>query len=704
MENKEKINAKIPGIDTGICVKSGVCGLCGGTCLMDLYLKDEKVIKVEGNQSLPFSNGKICAKGAALKQQLYHPDRLRYPMKRVGKRGEGKFKRISWKEALDEIAIKLEQTKKDYDANETMIYVGHPKWFRTQLEEFAVKYGTNNFGTESSTCAYALMMAFRCCFGILGFPIPDMSNCNTLLVWGVNGMYSNSAIMAQPFLDAAKRCKNLIVVDPRCTPTTECATVHLRPCPGTDGALALGLAYVMIEEELYDKEYVEKYTYGFEEYKNYVKEFNPERVEEITGVSKKEIINTAHLLTEDTPTALQMSAAPVVHNINGVQNARAILLLAALTGSFGKKGGIMPPSPMRASLKGEFLGVKKYKVNATKGLSHKQYPVWSKLIGETQVSHMADYLSGKGEYPIRNLIAFGMNHRMWPRPDLIEDSFKNLELFVNIDSFITETSKYADIILPTALSLEREQIEILGLDIIYDQPKVIEPEGEILNDMEILIELSKRLGFTLGDSSWQNYEDYLKEMLEPTGWTLDEVRQNSQGVKTKQPLTMVSSEQRLQMNTPSGKIEFFSNILEEFHREKYNPLPVYHDFRKQLPMDQYPMILATGSRKPQLFHSRTYRMSWLRNLELYAVIDMHPDDAEKLQLENDELVEIETPVGKMDLKVCIDSSNLRGMVNVYHGAGKKDINLLLDKEYLDPISGFPGYKSYCCVIRKKGEI
>lgn len=684
-------------------ITPAICGLCGGDCLVDLHCRDGKIVKVEGNRTLPFSDGRLCVKGAALKQAIYSPDRLLYPMKRVGERGEGKFERITWEEALDTIAGKMQETKEQYGAKSTMVYVGHPKWFRPYLTDFANHYGTPNTATESSTCASALMLACKCCFGTDVFmPRPDMGRCKTLIVWGVNPLYSNSVKGGKGFLDAVKRGVRIIVVDPRCTPTTEHAEVHLRPIPGTDGALALGMARVIITEGLYDKEYVEKYTYGFEKYRDYVMEFTPEKVEEITGVPADDMVKAARLFGAETPSAIMTSASPVVHNINGVQNARAVELLCALTGSYGMPGGMMVPGPGRPRMKGGFMNDWLERVDADQDLSHEQFPAWRKLIYyETQVAQIADYLEGKGDYPIRTLLAFGMNHHMWPKPDRIEKAVQNLDFFVNVDMYMNDTCKYADILLPAATSLEREQVSVLGPNILYYQPKAIEPMGEVKNDIEILLELSKRLGFRIGKPEIDSYEEYLESVLSPNGVTLEELKAQPEGMTPKTPARVRTSEEILKVKTPSGKIEFVSQVLESCDRPYHEGLPVYHDFRERLPMDEYPLILATGSRKPQLFHSRTYRLPWIANLEEAPVIDIHPKDAEALSLEDGEEVVIRTPVGAMELPVNIDSSCLPGVVNVYHGAGKKDINYLLDDKYLDPISGFPGYKSYCCRLEKK---
>lgn len=700
---EELLRAKIPGKETGIEVRTGTCGFCGGECLLDFYLKDGKIIKIEGNKTLPGASGRVCVKGAALKQALYHPDRILYPMKRVGARGDGKFERISWEEALDTVAERMQSVKKIYGAEQTMIYMGHPKWFRPQITDFVNKYGTPNYGTESSTCAYALMMANQCNFGknIMLMP-PDFGRCNTLVVWGVNPLYSNSVKGGAGFLHAVDRGINIIVVDPKCTPTTEYATLHLRPVPGTDGALALGMARVIITEELQDMEYIEKYTTGYEAYREYVMEFTPEKVEEITGVPAADMIRAARMIATEGPSSLMLSASPVVHNINGVQNGRAIGLLMALTGNFGMPGGFAGPGPARTRLKDAFMQSIQDRDYQKNGLNYGEFPAWDRLTSrELQVERMADFLLGKGAYPIRNLIAFGMNHHMWPRPDRLEEGLKQVEFFACADIYTNETCKYADILLPVATSQEREQIELLTPQTVFYQQKVLENQGETKNDIEILLELAKRLGFSLGEPVYHTYEEYLQDRLSPTGLTLEELRAHHYVMQAKELMPPRTTGDILKVQTPTGKIEFTSTVLESCEKEWHEALPVYHDFRETLPMEEYPLVLTTGSRKPQLFHSRTYRLPWLVNMETCPVVELHPEDAMRYGVADGDPVTLETPVGSMDMMAVVTTSCLKGVVNVYHGAENGDINLLLDDTYIDPISGFPGFKSYCCRIVKK---
>ncbi|MBQ1250116.1 MAG: hypothetical protein IIY00_00750, partial [Clostridia bacterium] len=216
--------------------------------------------------------------------------------------------------------------------------------------------------------------------------------------------------------------------------------------------------------------------------------------------------------------------------------------------------------------------------------------------------------------------------------------------------------------------------------------------------------LADRMGITLGgDHPIHNNADFMDHILQPTGLTVAELKAApNRMLKAKNVMPPRTSEQIITgVKTPSGKIEFVSSVLEGCDKPGHESLPVYHDYREKLPLDEYPLILSTGSRKPQLFHSRTYRMPWLAGLEEYPLVEVHPEDAKRFGLKEGDLVTLHTPVGSMDFVMTEYAAALRGTVNIYHGAGEKDINYIFDDNYLDPISGFPGFKSYCCRLEKK---
>ncbi|MBR5284438.1 MAG: molybdopterin-dependent oxidoreductase, partial [Clostridia bacterium] len=533
-----------------------------------------------------------------------------------------------------------------------------------------------------------------------GLMMADMRRCNLLVAWGANSFYSNPVLQGGNLQKAIERGAKLIVVDPRCTPTTEMAQIHLRPFPGTDGALALGMARVMITEGLQNQAYIDQYSIGYEEYKNYVMEFTPEKVEAITGVPKEDMIEAARLMAKEAPFPIMITASPLVHNINGVQNVRAITLLLALTGSFGMPGGTMAPGPGRAMLR-DVMGVGIRRVRAEDDLSHEEFPAWAKINShEMQIIRFADYIEqGK----LRSVLSFGMNHHMWPRVDRIEEAIRKLDFFVSADIYMTDTCKYADIVLPVQSSLERDQVDIGGLDTIYYQEHVVEPAGEAWADIDIITALAARMGIEIGsDAPIHDNDSFMEHCLQPTGLTLAELKAApNHMLKSTKTMPARSSEDILKVKTPSGKIEFVSSALAECHKEGHEGLPVYHDYREKLPLEEYPLILSTGSRKPQLFHSRTYRMPWLAKLEQYPLLEVHPTDAKKYGLTEGDVVALSTPVGTMDFVMTENTGTLPGTVNIYHGAGDQDINYIFDDNYLDPISGFPGFKSYCCRLTKK---
>lgn len=215
----------------------------------------------------------------------------------------------------------------------------------------------------------------------------------------------------------------IIVVDPRNTVTAREADIHLRLLPGTDGALALGMAQVMIEEDTYDHEFVEKYVHGFEEYRAYVKQFTPEYTEKITGVPAEKILEAARLYATNGPAGIMFSAATVVHHINGVQNYRAVHTLVGLSGNYDRKGGHLARPPVSAPVN-EFGKVKRY--NGEEAIGQKDFPAWFALpCEEAQCTRLAEYILKEEPYPLKALVAVGMNHRMWPKPSYLQEALKN---------------------------------------------------------------------------------------------------------------------------------------------------------------------------------------------------------------------------------------------------------------------------------------
>ena len=674
------------------------CGICGGGCLVNAHVKDGKMISVEGFGRMTLDGSGVCAKGAAAPQFLYNKERILYPMKRIGEKGEGRFERISWDEAFDMIAENLLRIREDHGAKHTVFYSGYPKWNRPALLRLANAYGSPNSCTESSTCFQAADLAWRAVFGNHICP-PDFAHAKTVLIWSSNLYHSNTP-MSRMYQGLKERGVHIIDVDPRHTVTAHDAELHLQLIPGTDGALALSMGHVIIEEGLYDREFVEKYVHGFEEYAKYVRQFTPERAQQITGVLAEQIRKAAIMYASSGPAAIMFSASPVVHHINGVQNYRAVFALCAITGNYDIEGGNRscagPVSPVN-----EYGMVKRF--DKEEAIGQSDFPVWFDLsCEEAQCSRLADYILEEKPYKLRAVFAMGLNHRMWPSPERLKEALKKLDFYVNIDFFLSDSSYAADLVLPANTTFERDEVHALRGGRFYYSNRAVEPLGEAKNDIEIIIEVLRRMH--LRDEVLENgYEAYMEHILKPSGLSLAELRKSPEGMRGKVifPPSVKTYESR-PFATPSGKVELRSLVLE---RNGYEGLPVYCDYREaaKVSREEYPLILNTGSRKPQFFHSRFYRVPWLAKIEAEPMVELHPEDAEKYQIEDGDCIKVISPAGQIEGTALYNISGKPGVVYVYHGCAKGDANELIDKDYLDPISGFPGFKGYFCKIEKVGE-
>jgi len=700
---------KIPGPESGIEIKKTICSICNpdSHCGMDAYVKDGRLIKVEGTAANPHSGGTICAKGAAQRQYVYNKERLLYPMKRVGERGKGEFERISWEEAYEIIAEKLNGYREHDGAESVCFFSGFAKWYRMGLMRLASAFGTPNYATESSTCFRATQLSWKLVFG--AGTQPDFQHANLMVIWSKNPAYSQF-YQSRLIFDRLEQGMKLIVVDPRNTPMTERADLHLKLRPGTDGALALSIAHVMIRDQIYDKEFVEQYTWGFEEYKSYVAEFTPERGEELTGVPRELIVEAAHLYASVKPAAMMVSASPVVHHVNGVQNYRAAMMLVGLTGNFDVKGGNVV-TPHGYCYSSSFVKTNERvfegeRFTGKKGIGEEEFPVWFRLIrDEVQAVRIPDYVLEKKPYELKAIVGFGLNHRMWPDSGHMLEALKKVDFFVNTELFMTPTCKYADILLPACSSMERSEIKVYNENYLICSEQAIEPLGESKNDMEIILDLAKALH--LDDEMLRmTYEECMDFLLKPAGVSLAKLRTHREGMYA--PVIQPHEERAYRtkgFSTPSGKMEFWSTVLQDYQdRCGYDPLPVYRTFRQvypQLSPEEYPLILSAGCRKPQLVHTRCYRMPWLTALEDTALADIHPEDARALGLKQGDEIVISTPKGSIEAHANLTRVGQKGVVFFYHGDPDRDPNELMDKDYLDPISGFPGYKSFVCSVKRK---
>ena len=262
---EEKRRGKIPGEDTGIVTRNSFCDVCapGPHCGVTCYVKDGKIVKVEGTDGHPTNHGLLCPKGQANRQYVYRKDRVLTPLRRTGARGEGKFQPITWDQAYEEIAARLGAVRERYGPSSVAFYSGSNKWYRPFLQRLCYSFGSVNYGTESSSCFTSTIMSWRLATGA-DFAAPDLGRAGVFLGWCCNP-YHSSYLMIAGLERARERGMKVIIIDPRITPAAEqVCDLHLRPRPGTDCALALGLGRELIVNDWVDHDYIRENVYGYE--------------------------------------------------------------------------------------------------------------------------------------------------------------------------------------------------------------------------------------------------------------------------------------------------------------------------------------------------------------------------------------------------------------------------------------------------------
>ena len=673
-------------------IRRSICDMCCiGRCGIEVFVKDGRATRVQPFKDYP--NGPICVKGNSILFQLYHPDRLKYPMKRTNPKGSARaaWQRISWDEALETVAENLTKIKQKYGAEKVLFYAGDPKdAVRPNLQRLALKFGSPNYGTESSVCHRATVLATSLNGAISTGLTPATKS---VVLWAHNPGWSMPREMEE-LVRAKGRGVKIIDVDPRMAPTTRLADLHLQLRPGTDGALALGMSRVIINEKLYDEQFVLNWTQGFKEFSDYVQQFTPENVEMITGVPAGKLVAAARLYASNRPTAWITSAATTVHHWNGCQNHRAISAMTALTGAVPVPG--LDPSIPGPALRDISEWRTLLPPLRSKRADLKDFPVWEQFIEEIQINRMPEYVK---EGALRAGLFAGCSYRMWPQDQLYAKAITDMEFTAGADFWLTPTMELMDIVLPAATSLERlGPIFVTGRTVFLPQP-VVPPVGEARGDMEWMWDLAKRLG--MAADFWNgDVTATLDWQLEPLGIKAADLMKEPKGMVIPAPLAGKPSG-KPGFKTPSGKFELKSSVLE---KAGFDGLPTYREppegpVAAPQMAEKFPLVFNTGSREPMYTHSRHRNNPRLRELQPDPKVDINPKDAQARGIKQGEDVIVETPAGGITVKANITNLAQPGVVHVFHGWPQADVNTILART-LDPISGFPAFKSQLCQVRK----
>jgi anaerobic selenocysteine-containing dehydrogenase len=526
--------------------------------------------------------------------------------------------------------------------------------------------------------------------------IDPASKC--MMIWSSSARNSSPQLW-RDYIDAKQRGLKLIVVDPRRTQIASMADIHLQLRPGTDGALALGILNVIINRERYDKEFVEKWTVGFDDLVNLVKEYPPEKVEEITGVPSEKVREAAIKFAINKPGKIRTSAAATLHHQNGVQNTRAILLISAITGNIEVPGGnrasaVTPPT--------NSVTLQEKVPNLIPGIGMDRFPIFTGLFEEMQSNAIVDQINTCKPYQLKALIAAGLNLQFFPNSQRLSDTIKKLELIVDIDYFHTPATRISDIVLPISSWLERHILVIKQGGHIRLVEPAINPVGETWPEWNIYSELAKRLGF--GDLFWGgDIEKCFNHILEPTGLKVEKLRNHPEGITYPVPVKTPRHYKKMGFETPSGKVEIWSSTLEQ---NGYEPLPLYKEpvesprSRPNL-AKKYPLVLTTGARTINFTHSQHRNLWRLRKNIPEPLLEINPTDAGARKILQGDSVHVTSPRGKIKVRANVTDTILAGVVQMpHHWPDETNANLLCDDAYLDPVSGFPAFKSQLCQVTK----
>jgi anaerobic selenocysteine-containing dehydrogenase len=691
-------------------VKTYCARMDHGGCGILAHVENGKITKIEGDPDSPINRGTICAKGIAQIERLSHPDRLIYPMKRVGEKGEGKWKRISWDEALDTIAGKIGETIEKEGEKAISFAQGTPKGLELFLMlRLANILNIPNISTPGNICHMPRETASNLTCGF--FPIPDYSGFPAcVIVWGSNLFQTNEeGIIGSQLRGALDHGAKLIVIDPRKTGIASRADLWLQPRPGSDLALALGMLKVIVDEVLYEKAFVENWTKGFTELVEHLHQYPLDRVSDIAWIPKEQIVQASHLFSQAKPACVQWGNA-LEHNLNSVQCARALLILMALTGNLEVPGGnVNRPGPalMRT---GELVQSKKF-IDKKENILSPEFRLATLMGFVPSQMIVKAILTGK-PHPIRMMYLQGGNPLLsYANAKETFEAMKNLNFLAVSEIFLTPTAQLADILLPAASNFEFDDIGHFGLPhgFILARPKVVEPRGECWPDSKILNELGKRLG--CAKYFWKDMGECLDEVLKPAGITYDDFK----GIGILKGKWKYRSYEEKGFNTPSGKVEIFSQRLKEWG---YDPLPLYRELPESpysTPelFKEYPLIF-TSAKDPFYFHSSNRNIPSLRKLSSDPVALIHPETASHLGIDEGDWISIETKRGTIQQKAKLTPEIDSRIIVLSFGwwfPERKDLELFGWKESnlniltdngppYDPAIGSVPLRAVLCRVRK----
>jgi thiosulfate reductase/polysulfide reductase chain A len=646
-----------------------ICGMCTVRCPIKVDVEDGVVKWIEGNPNDPGMAGRLCAKGSAGLAMLYDYERPQHPMIREGKRGEGKWKKASWDEALDYIAKKLDAIIKKHGGKAVALSDrGGP--FRDIHRSFLRAIGSPNYFNHDCTCARNVQHAALSLFGSGRKTFNyDFGNCKHLVLYGRNVFESLRVKQANIIMDMLERGGKITYIDPRAAGTAMKATRYWAIRPGTDYALNLGIIHTVLRDKLYDAEFVNQWVLGLKELESFVIPYTPEWASAETGIPANEIIEFAHEIAEASPAVIFHPGWMMARYSDSFYAVRTNYILNALMGAFETPGGLFfQKGPGDAGAKGlnalmDTIPKPEDKRVDGCGWKHKHFDAGPGLL---QLLYPA-LLSGK-PYPVKAYIAFRHDPLLsLPDPEAQKKAFDKLDLLVAIDANYSETGWYADVLLPSATYLEKSSVLTTGKGLKPSfgmRKQAVEPRNDARPDWWIFKSLAERLG--AGEYfKFNNMEEFWEFQLKGTGVKVSDLEKKGSVSLADKPIWWDRMKD-LKFKTPSKKIEFVSSRLQESNLESFKP---YESPQKP---DQGQYRLAFG-RSPVHTHGRTQNNPVLSEIMPVNQLWINADEAAKMGVANGDLVRVTSSDGSHSgtINAYVTEFIHPESVFMVHGFGRK---------------------------------
>jgi anaerobic selenocysteine-containing dehydrogenase len=684
-------------------IKTHCARMDHGGCGLLVGVKDNRIVSVKGDPDGFLNKGYICPKGIASPDRLTHPDRLKHPLKRDGKRGEGNWKRISWPEALGEIAENLLKIKEHHGARAVAFGAGTPKG----LEHFVLIRLANIFGSPNVVAPQDVCHAPREVTGVhtCGFyPVADLHHPSKLiLLWASNITSTNEeGEICSMLLDQVRKGADLIVIDPRKIDLVKKAKHWLQLRPGTDHALALGMLNVIINETIYDANFIKNCTHGFDDLAGHIEKYTPEKVSEITWVPPDLIRETARLYAQAKPAVIQWGN-PIEHTIHAFDIIRALTCLMAISGNLDVPGGnIHAKEPdimgLGAFVRADLIPDKRKEMI---GAYHGVIP---RLMTTPSAFFRQAILQGT-PYPVKGLYSMCANPLLsFADGRETYDALMKLDFIAIADLIMTPTAALADIVLPVATQFEIDDIGHYGLGhgFILARPKVVDPPEECWPDMKILNELGKLV--SPQEYWYDDHTQFLDDVLKPSGLTYPQFVERGY---LKGPERFRAYEEK-GFRTPTGKVELRLSRAEKFN---LSPLPQFQGLPEE-DDPEYPLVL-TSSKSQYYLHSSYRWVKRLREKRPDPKVEIHPQTAAQYGIRQGDEILIETKVGAIIQVAHLTDSVDKRVISGSHGwwfpEGKPEtlyewersnFNMLTSTTSLGKEFGTPNLKAIGCRIRR----